>query len=57
MAGEESREDVYALGEIVVTGQKGGVESVSTIQEVTAREIKNRGARGYRINQVCFNTP
>ena len=35
----------YALGEIVVSAEKGGVEAVGTIREITAEDIETKGAR------------
>jgi outer membrane receptor for ferrienterochelin and colicin len=37
--------DVYTLGEIVVTGEREGVEAVTTVRKITAEEIRNKGAR------------
>ncbi|RJP15291.1 MAG: TonB-dependent receptor [Candidatus Abyssobacteria bacterium SURF_5] len=37
--------DMYTLGEIVVTGEREGVEGVTTVRRVTAEEIRNKGAR------------
>ncbi len=36
---------IYTLGEIVVTGERDGVESVGTVHEITAEDIRNQGAR------------
>ena len=36
---------IYTLGEVVVRGAREGVEGVSTVREVTAQEIQNKGAR------------
>ncbi len=38
----QSVTDVYTLGEIVVSGQREGVESVATVREVTDRDIQNK---------------
>ncbi len=37
--------EVYALGEVVVTAQNGGVESVGTVAEITAEDIEQKNAR------------
>ena len=37
--------DVFELGEVVVTGERGRVESIGTVREVTAEDIRNKGAR------------
>lgn len=37
--------DIYTLGEIVVSGERPGVESVGTVREITAEDIQNKGAR------------
>ncbi|MFH0731031.1 MAG: TonB-dependent receptor [Pseudomonadota bacterium] len=34
----------YILGEVVVSGTKGGVEAVGTVREITAEDIQMRGA-------------
>jgi len=36
---------VYTLGEVVVTAQSGGVESVGTVTEITAKDIEDKNAR------------
>ena len=36
---------VYTLGEIVVRAEREGVEAVGTVREVTAEDIRNKGAR------------
>lgn len=36
----EERTDVYTLGEVVVTGERGGVESIGTVREITAEHIQ-----------------
>jgi len=41
----QAKTDIYTLGEIVVSGEREGVESVSTVREVTAEDIQNKGAR------------
>jgi outer membrane cobalamin receptor len=40
----KTTETVYELGEIVVTGERGGVESVGSVQNITAEDIKRKGA-------------
>lgn len=35
----------YTLGEVVVTGQKPGVESIGTVREITSEEIARRHVR------------
>ena len=40
-----TRADVYTLGEVVVTGDREGVESIGTVREITAEEISKKGAR------------
>jgi vitamin B12 transporter len=40
----KTAETTYDLGEIVVTGEKGGIESVGSVQIVTAEEIQQKGA-------------
>ena len=42
---ETRREDVYTLGEVVVTGKKDGVESIGTVHKVTQEDISISGAR------------
>jgi outer membrane cobalamin receptor len=45
-AAESSNEGtVFRMGEVVVTGEAGGVESVGTVYRITEAEIKTRGAR------------
>ena len=44
-ASEEKNElEVYALGEIVVTAEGKGVETIGTVREITAEEIEMSGA-------------
>jgi hypothetical protein len=43
MAAAKTAEDAYELGELVVTGEKGGVESVGSVQIVTAEDIRRKG--------------
>lgn len=44
-AASEQDTDVYRLGEVVVGPDGGGVEAAGTVMTVTARDIKDRGAR------------
>lgn len=37
--------EVYTLGEVVVSGEKEGVESIATTREITYEDIQNQGAR------------
>ncbi|MBN1932959.1 MAG: TonB-dependent receptor [Desulfobacterales bacterium] len=37
--------DIYDLGEVIVTGARGGVEQVGTVREIKADEIRAKGAR------------
>ena len=41
----QAKTDSYTLGEIVVSGEREGVESVGTVREITAVDIQNKGAR------------
>lgn len=41
----ENDEDVYTLGEVVVSAQHKIVETTGTVREVTAQEIQNKDAR------------
>jgi len=41
----EDYTDIYTLGEIVVSGEREGVEAVGTVREITAEDIQNKGAR------------
>jgi outer membrane cobalamin receptor len=41
----EDYTEIYTLGEIVVSGEREGVEAVGTVRVVTAEDIKNKGAR------------
>jgi vitamin B12 transporter len=44
-AAEQSKDEgVYTLGEVVVTAKQGGAESVGTVREVSAGEIRASGA-------------
>ncbi|MBW2558183.1 MAG: TonB-dependent receptor [Deltaproteobacteria bacterium] len=36
---------VYKLGEVVVTAQRDGVESIATVREITEKDINAQGAR------------
>ncbi|MBW1940898.1 MAG: hypothetical protein JRI28_05930, partial [Deltaproteobacteria bacterium] len=40
-----SQTDIYTLGEVVVTGERDGVESIATVREITAQDIRNKNAR------------
>jgi len=40
-----SQTDIYTLGEVVVTGERDGVESIGTVREITAEDIRNKNAR------------
>lgn len=50
-SGAEAAEDpmanseVYTLGEVVVTEERDGVESIGTVVEITARDIEQKNAR------------
>lgn len=44
-AEQPDRPGVYTLGEVVVTGQSGGVEASETVHFVTAEDIRNSGAK------------
>jgi len=37
--------DIYTLGEVVVSGEREGVESIATVREITDADIQNKGAR------------
>lgn len=37
--------DVYRLGEVVISGERPGVEAVAVTREITAEDIKDTGAR------------
>ena len=41
----QERTGVYALGEIVVSGEQSGVEKVETVREITAQDIEDKDAR------------
>jgi outer membrane receptor protein involved in Fe transport len=41
----ETQDDMFTLGEVVVTAREGGVEASQTLHEVTARDIEARNAR------------
>jgi len=41
----KSNQEVYRLGEVIVTDERQGVESVAVVREVTAEEINAKGAR------------
>ena len=40
----EDYTEIYTLGEIVVSGEREGVEAVGTVREITAEDIQNQGA-------------
>ena len=42
---EDQSEDIFSLGEIVVSGKTDGIEAAETIHEITAEEIKKSSAR------------
>jgi vitamin B12 transporter len=42
---ETETDAIYTLGEVVVSAERQGVEAISTTREITASEIKTRGAR------------
>ncbi|MBN1546559.1 MAG: TonB-dependent receptor [Syntrophaceae bacterium] len=37
--------ETYTMGEVVVSAERAGVESIGTIREVTGEDIRNQGAR------------
>ncbi len=41
----EEQPEAYTLGEVVVTGEREGVEAVGTVREITAEDIQRNGAR------------
>ncbi len=41
----DDQQGVFRMGEVVVTGKRDGVESIGAVREITAEEIRNRGAR------------
>lgn len=41
----EEQAEAYTLGEVVVTGEREGVEAVGTVREITAADIQRNGAR------------
>jgi len=41
----EEQTEAYTLGEVVVTGEREGVEAVGTVREITAADIQRNGAR------------
>jgi len=41
----EEKTGIYTLGEVVVTAERDGVESIGTVREITARDIEAKGAR------------
>lgn len=44
-ASDSTDNQVYTLGEVVVTGKRGGVESIGTVYRVTQEQISISGAR------------
>lgn len=42
---EKGEEEIYSLGEVVVSAKRGGVESVGTVSRVDAEDIQTSGAR------------
>lgn len=44
-AGEPPPDDVFTLGEVVVKGERGDSDSATTVTEVSAEDIKAKGAR------------
>ena len=45
----------YTLGEVVVTGERVGVEAIGTVREITADDIARRDARN--LNQALELLP
>ena len=41
----EENTGIYQLGEVVVTGEREGVESAGTVREISAEDIRNSNAR------------
>lgn len=41
----QNQTGIYTLGEVVVTGERDGVESISTVREITVEDIRNKNAR------------
>jgi outer membrane receptor for ferrienterochelin and colicin len=42
---EEQSEEIFSLGEVVVSGRLEGIEAAETVHEITAEEIKKSSAR------------
>ena len=42
---EKGQTGVYTMGEVVVTAERDGVESIATVREITQEDIRNQGAR------------
>jgi vitamin B12 transporter len=42
---EDQSEDVFSLGEVVVSGRQEGIEAAETVHEITAEELKKSNAR------------
>lgn len=42
---EDQGEDIFTLGEVVVTAPLGGIEAAETVHEITAEELKKSNAR------------
>jgi outer membrane cobalamin receptor len=43
--GEDEKTGIYTLGEVVVKAEREGVESIGTVREIKAEDIRNKGAR------------
>lgn len=43
--GATDKDDIYRLGEVIVSGERQVIESVASVREVNANEIKDKGAR------------
>lgn len=41
----DNQTGVYRLGEVVVTAERDGVESIATVREITEKDIHDQGAR------------
>ncbi|MBU0768087.1 MAG: Plug domain-containing protein [Proteobacteria bacterium] len=52
---ETQQTTAYTLGEVVVTGERVGVESIGTVREITAHDIALRHARN--LNQALELLP
>jgi vitamin B12 transporter len=42
---EDQGEDIFSLGEVVVSGRADGIEAAETVHEITAEEIRKSSAR------------